>query len=267
MAEAILNALYVGKVQNMADVHVYDTYVKRTLFLQKKYGITVSKSADESIKNAEVIVLAVKPQNVEQLAASIITPPTGMILSIVAGYTIAKISEKFATKLVIRTMPNTPAMISEGITVWHATAETPKLLKDKTAVLLHSIGEEVEVQDEKYLDMATAISGSGPAYVFLTMESMIDAGVHMGFSREIATKLVIATLRGSASYAMQSDLTVPSLKNNVTSPAGTTASALYELERGGFRTVVADAIWAAYRKALELGGQDSNVGPGRSKRG
>jgi len=94
---------------------------------------------------------------------------------------------------------------------------------------------------------------------------MIDAGVHMGFPRDIATRLVQSTMRGSASYAINSDAAVSSLKNNVTSPAGTTASALYELERGGYRTVVADAVWAAYRKALELGGQNSNVGPGRSR--
>lgn len=97
------------------------------------------------------------------------------------------------------------------------------------------------------------------------MEAMIDAAVHLGFPRHVASKLVISTIKGSASYALHSFDHTAKLRNSVTSPGGTTASALYELERGGFRTVVADAIWAAYRRALELGGENPNVGPGRSK--
>ena len=111
--------------------------------------------------------------------------------------------------------------------------------------------------------MSTSISGSGPAYVFLLMEAMIDAGVHMGFSRETATTLVNQTLLGSTLYAMESNQHPAILRNSVTSPAGTTASAIYELENGKFRTVIKDAIWACYRRSLEMGGSDSNVGPGR----
>ena len=119
------------------------------------------------------------------------------------------------------------------------------------------------VDDESYIDMSTSISGSGPAYVFLVMEAMIDAGVHMGFSRETATTLVNQTLLGSTLYAMESGQHPAILRNSVTSPAGTTASAIYELENGRFRTVIKDAIWACYRRSLEMGGIDSNVGPGR----
>lgn len=111
--------------------------------------------------------------------------------------------------------------------------------------------------------MSTSISGSGPAYIFLLMEAMIDAGVHMGFSRETATTLVHQTLLGSTLYAMESGQHPAILRNSVTSPAGTTASAIYELENGKFRTVIKDAIWACYRRSLEMGGSDSNVGPGR----
>lgn len=119
------------------------------------------------------------------------------------------------------------------------------------------------VEDENYIDMSTSISGSGPAYIFLLMEAMIDAGVHMGFSRETATILVHQTLLGSTLYAMESGLHPAILRNSVTSPAGTTASAIYELENGKFRTVIKDAIWSCYRRSLEMGGSDSNVGPGR----
>jgi hypothetical protein len=119
------------------------------------------------------------------------------------------------------------------------------------------------VDDENYIDMSTSISGSGPAYIFLLMEAMIDAGVHMGFSRETATTLVHQTLLGSTLYAIESGLHPAILRNSVTSPAGTTASAIYELENGKFRTVIKDAIWSCYRRSLEMGGSDSNVGPGR----
>ena len=121
----------------------------------------------------------------------------------------------------------------------------------------------IYVDDESYIDMSTSISGSGPAYIFLLMEAMIDAGVHMGFSRDVSTTLVHQTLLGSTLYAMESKLHPAILRNSVTSPAGTTASAIYELENGKFRTVIKDAIWACYRRSLEMGGSDSNVGPGR----
>jgi len=111
--------------------------------------------------------------------------------------------------------------------------------------------------------MATSISGSGPAYVFLLIETMVDSAVHMGFSRDIATKLVLQTLLGSTLYAMQTKEHPSVLRNSVTSPAGTTASAIYELEKGGMRTVISDAIWACYRRSLEMGEVDSNIGPGR----
>lgn len=112
--------------------------------------------------------------------------------------------------------------------------------------------------------MSTSISGSGPAYIFLLMEAMIDAGVHMGFSRETATSLVYHTLLGSTLYAMETGEHPAILRNMVTSPAGTTASAIYELENGKFRVVIKDAIWACYRRSLEMGGQHSDVGPGRT---
>jgi Pyrroline-5-carboxylate reductase dimerisation len=120
------------------------------------------------------------------------------------------------------------------------------------------------VDDESFIDMATSISGSGPAYIFMLMESMIDAGVHMGFPREKATTLVYHTMLGSTLYAMESKEHPAILRNMVTSPSGTTASALYELENGRFRTVIKDAMWACYRRSLEMGNHDSNVGPGRA---
>lgn len=163
MAEAMLNALHVNKTQRMENVYVYDINEERTLHLKSKYGVSVSDTVMQCIDGAEILLLAVKPQSLEKLAAEITAPPTGMVLSILAGCPIATLQEKFGTKVVMRTMPNTPAMISEGITVWCAAKGTPPHLKEKGQILLKCIGEEVEVPEEKYLDMATAISGSGPA--------------------------------------------------------------------------------------------------------
>ena len=120
------------------------------------------------------------------------------------------------------------------------------------------------VDDERHVDLSTAISGSGPAYIFNLMEDMIDAGVHMGYPRDKAVRLVYQTLLGSTLYAMETGEHPAILRSNVTSPNGTTASAIYELEHGGFRTAVSDAMWACYRRSLEMGGHESNVGPGRA---
>mmetsp|Transcript_18572 Transcript_18572/g.30955 ORF Transcript_18572/g.30955 Transcript_18572/m.30955 type:complete len:164 (-) Transcript_18572:1045-1536(-) len=162
-------------------------------------------------------------------------------------------------------MPNTPASILEGMTVWYPAAEVSPETIDRARQLLEMTGTALQVNAENMLDMATAISGTGPAYVFLTMEAMIDTAVHIGIPREMAKIMVGNTVKGSAIYALENEASVSDLRYNVTSPGGTTASALYELEKGGYRTVVADAVWAAYRRSLELGNEDSNVGPGRSK--
>jgi pyrroline-5-carboxylate reductase len=119
--------------------------------------------------------------------------------------------------------------------------------------ILSSLGDEIYVDDEDYLDMATALSGSGPGYVFLLMEALIDAGVHMGFSRRVASQLVFQTMRGSVEFAEQSGKHVAELRNQVTSPGGTTAEALYHMEKGGLRTVISRGIWAAYQRSIALG--------------
>jgi pyrroline-5-carboxylate reductase len=175
----------------------------------------------------------------------------------VAGATIDKISQGLKHNAVVRSMPNTPAQIGEGITVWIASPSVNESQKETARTILGALGKEVNVDDENYLDMATALSGTGPAYVFIFMEAMIDAGVHMGFSRRVSEELVVQTLRGSVDYYQavnqKSSVHVAALKNQVTSPGGTTAEALYYLEKAGFRTAISRAIWAAYQRSLELG--------------
>ena len=150
-------------------------------------------------------------------------------------------------------MPNTPAQIGEGITVWAVTNEVSAEQQRQAKAVFGSLGKEIQVEDETYLDMATALSGTGPAYIFLVMEAMIEAGVHMGFSRRVARELVFQTMKGSVNYAEKSGKHVAELRNQVTSPGGTTAEAMYHIEKGGLRTVLSRAIWAAYQRSVSLG--------------
>jgi pyrroline-5-carboxylate reductase len=144
------------------------------------------------------------------------------------------------------------------MSVWTCTEEVNELQKQQAQTMLAALGEELFVESEDYLDMATALSGTGPAYVFLFMEAMIDAGVHMGFSRRVAQQLVYQTVEGSVAFARDSGRHPVELRNMVTSPGGTTADALYQLDKGGFRTVLSKAIWAAYNKSRYLGGLDND---------
>jgi pyrroline-5-carboxylate reductase len=137
--------------------------------------------------------------------------------------------------------------------VWAAAPACTAAQRDLARAVLRALGDERQVADETFVAMATALSGTGPTYLFAVMEALIDAGVHMGFPRELAHDLVVATLVGSSEFAARSDLHPAQLKNAVTSPGGTSAAAIYELEKGRIRTVFSDAVWAAYRRTLELG--------------
>jgi pyrroline-5-carboxylate reductase len=171
-----------------------------------------------------------------------------------AGVTIERIATGLANPSVVRAMPNTPAQVGQGITVWTATKEVGETEMAQAKALLAAFGQEIYMDGENYLDMATALSGTGPAYVFMFMEALIDAGVHMGFSRRDAERLVVQTLRGSIAYAEASGLHPAELRNQVTSPGGTTAEALYHMEKGGFRTVISRAVWSAFQRSVRLGG-------------
>jgi pyrroline-5-carboxylate reductase len=150
-------------------------------------------------------------------------------------------------------MPNTPAQIGEGMSVWTATPSVRKNQLNQARIILQALGKELYVKDEKFLDMATAVSGTGPTYVFLVMEAMVDAAVHLGFPRHVAYQLVTETMRGSIIYAIKSGKHPAELRNMVTSPGGTSAAALYQLEKGSLRTVLSKAIWAAYERSKSLG--------------
>ena len=281
MAEAMISPLQ--SIPNPPSVGFYEVSPSITKATLAKYPrCIVYDSLVDAAGAADLLILAVKPQNSAKVFEGLrpvlsdhgagTTNP--VVLSIMAGVPIERMVEGLGTPKVIRSMPNTPAMIEQGVTVWCKNGKMPTVpltTADSytpeevalTKVCIRAMGTEILVDDEQFIDMATSISGSGPAYVFMLIEAMVDSGVHMGFPRDVATKLVHQTLLGSTIYAMGTEEHPAVLKNSVTSPAGTTASAMYELEKGRFRTVVQDAIWACYRRSLEMGGQDSNVGPGR----
>ena len=257
MAEAMIAGLIRTKVAQPESLIAAGPRLARGEELIEYYGITFSLDNIEVVRQADVVVISVKPQRLDQVLAVLkgSVQLHALVLSIVAGATIEKISIGLGHPIVVRSMPNTPAQIGEGITVWTASSQVSEEQLVMAKSILGALGEEVFVEDENYLDMATALSGTGPAYVFLFMEAMVDAGVHLGFPRRIAEQLVTQTLLGSVDYYKKrgDPVHLARMRNEVTSPGGTSAEALYYLEKAGFRTAISRAIWAAYQRSRELG--------------
>ena len=254
MAEAMIAGLLKKKLAKPEDVTASGPREERGAELHKKYGIVAVTDNAAAASHADVVVLSVKPQRLSEVMKGLKgVRADALVLSIIAGASIKKLSAGLKHKAIVRSMPNTPGQIGAGITVWTASKETTDEQRGMARSILGALGEEVFVEDEGYLDMATALSGTGPAYVFLFMEALIDAGVHMGFPRRIAEQLVQQTIRGSVEFYEQASRHPATLRNQVTSPGGTSAEALYYLEKAGFRTAISRAVWAAYQRSLELG--------------
>ena len=256
MGEAMMKGMLNKKLVSPQQIIAADVHEPRVRELAERYGVRATTSNVEAAQSADILVLSIKPQVLSQVMPEMrrATHSVKLILSIIAGQTIRTIVDGFANSSVVRSMPNTPAQIGQGITVWTATPEVPAAQRQQAEALLGALGEQLYVDDERYLDMATALSGTGPAYVFMFMEALIDGGVHMGFSRRDAERLVLQTMRGSVEYAAASGLHPAQLRNQVTSPGGTSAEAIYYLEKGGLRTMISRAIWAAYQRSVSLGG-------------
>jgi pyrroline-5-carboxylate reductase len=255
MAEAMIKGLLRQSLVNPGQIVASGPRLERGQELFDRYGVHVTTQNVQAASKADIVVLSIKPQMLcpvlEELGNHV--SAQALVLSIVAGAKMDTIQKMLKVPAIVRVMPNTPAQIGMGISVWAATKATTEAQRGQALAILQALGEEVYVEEEDYLDMATALSGTGPAYVFLLMEAMVDAGVHLGFSRHVAERLVIETLRGSVEYARQSPRHLAALRNQVTSPGGTSAEALYHLEKGGLRTVMSRAIWAAYQRSRTLG--------------
>jgi pyrroline-5-carboxylate reductase len=255
MAEAMIKGLTTKANVSGDHITASGPRAERGEELKTRYSIRPATDNLATIDGAQIVVLSVKPQVLhgvmEQLAGRIAAD--ALVLSIVAGARMEAITHALRHSAVARSMPNTPAQIGLGMTVWTCGPDLSAAHRAQAQAVFASFGEEEFVDDERYLDMATALSGTGPAYIFIFMEAMVDGGVHMGFSRRVAERLVLQTMRGSVEYARQAGRHLATLRNQVTSPGGTSAEALYHIEKGGLRTVMSRAIWAAYQKSRRLG--------------
>jgi pyrroline-5-carboxylate reductase len=257
MAEAMIAGLIRQNVAQPSGLIASGPRLERGEELENRFGIESMTDNAAAARNAQVVVLSVKPQRLDTVLMGMrgAIQPEALVLSIVAGAPISKISGSLDHASVVRSMPNTPAQIGKGITVWTAAPAVTPQQKEMAQKILAALGDEIFLEEEYYLNMATALSGTGPAYVFLFMEAMVDAGVHLGFPRRVAEQLVEQTVRGSVDfYTRSSDpVHLARLRNQVTSPGGTSAAALYYLEKAGFRTAISRAVWAAYERSRELG--------------
>lgn len=255
MGEAMLSAILDKGLATPQAVWVSDINEVRRQHLEQKYGVAVMNNNRLAVDKGEIVVLAIKPQNLVKVMAELSgqLKSNQLVLSIIAGARINTLCQGLNHRHIVRVMPNTPAQIGEGISVWTATAEVTEPQKERVSSILGTMGKEIYVDDEKYLDMATAVSGSGPAYFFLFVESLIESAVHIGLPRDVARELVLQTMLGSGHLIQKSGKTPAELRRMVTSPGGTTAEALLQFEKGGFSKLVTQAVAAAYDKAKRLG--------------
>lgn len=255
MGEALLGATIEKGVVEPTDVFVAEINEERRSAVASRYGVRVTGDAEAVISDSEIVILAVKPQEFSSAAHPLQWRfrREQTIVSIMAGVPIEKIARTLTHAAIVRVMPNTPAAVGEGMSVWTATPEVDGVAREQVGAILGAMGREVHVDDEKYLDMATALSGSGPGFVYMLLEAFIDAGVHVGFKRNVAEMLALQTFIGSAKYAEATGKHPAQLRNEVTSPAGTTAAGLLVLESAGVRGAIIDAIEAAYARSRELG--------------
>lgn len=255
MAEAMIAGLLANRAVLPGQLAASHPRRERREILAQRHGIVPVAGNRDALSEAEIVVLAVKPQMLTRVMRELRgrIGQEQVVLSIVAGATLRTLVDGLQHAAVVRAMPNTASQIRRGMSVWSASEACTARQRNLARAALRSLGDEREVADEGFVAMATALSGTGPTYLFAVMEALIDAGVHMGFPRELAHDLVVATLIGSAEYARQSEMHPAQLRNAVTSPGGTSAAAIYELEKGRIRTVFSDAVWAAYRRTLELG--------------
>lgn len=260
MGESMVAGLVNNKIVDPVNITASHPRETRRAELAEKYGIAVfanNSAAAEKVAGGEnsAIVLCVKPQRLERVLKDLtgVLHPEQLVISIVAGATIHHLAEALGTAKIVRAMPNTPSQIGAGITAWTCTVAVDETDRNHVRELLTALGKELFVETENMIDMATSLSATGPTYIFMVMEALTDAGVHLGFSRDMAKELVQETMLGSVKFALASHKHPAELRNMVTSPGGTSAEAIYQMEKGTLRTVLSKAVYAAYKRAVELG--------------
>ena len=253
MGEAMIGGLLRHKLVEPDAITASDLHQSRLDEVKRLFGVRTTDDNRAAVRKARIVVLSVKPQVLSTVCADLngVLRPSTLVVSIVAGARISSMAAGLNHEAIVRTMPNTPAQIGEGMTVWAATDAVSDKQREQAGAILGALGKHLFVRDESFLD-----SGSGPAYVFMLMEALIDAAVHLGWSRNDAKEMVVQTVRGSAMFAERSPVHPAEMRNMVTSPGGTTADAIYQLDKGGFRTVLSKAVMAAHQRSVALGALD-----------
>ena len=259
MAEAMIKGLLSASFIEAKNVFVSEPSEAKRDTLHAEYKIKVSADNRELVKKCDIIILAVKPQIVQKVLRDIasLVGRDKLVISIAAGVPIAIMDDvlrggKNKKFNIVRTMPNTPALVQEGVTAIASGEHVRKIDVKIAHRIFEAVGRTVDVEEDQ-LDAVTGLSGSGPAYIFMLIEALSDAGVKMGLSREVANTLTIQTVLGSAKLARESGKHPGELKDMVTSPAGTTISGLHALEEGSFHTTLMNAVEDATLRSRELG--------------
>jgi pyrroline-5-carboxylate reductase len=260
MGESMIAGLLRKELVDSANVSASHPRESRRTELAEKYSIAVFENNAEAAKSVvgqatSAVVICVKPQRLARVLDDLSGAMSldQLVVSIVAGATIEHLASALGTAKIVRAMPNTPSQIGAGITAWTCTEAVDNEERVHVRELLKALGKELFVETENMIDMATSLSATGPTYIFMVMEALTDAGVHLGFSRDMAKELVQETMLGSVKFAMESHKHPAELRNMVTSPGGTSAEAIYQMEKGTLRTVLSKAVYAAYKRAVELG--------------
>ncbi|MFL6674271.1 MAG: pyrroline-5-carboxylate reductase [Massilia sp.] len=255
MASALLAGL-VGKLAAPADIHVVDPSPEALERLAASFGVGTAPRIDQRVAAADVVVLAVKPQQMREVAAQLLPhlARQPLVLSIAAGIRGADLSRWLGGyRAIVRCMPNTPALIGMGITGMVAMAGASEQQRSAADSILRAVGTTVWLDDEALIDPVTAVSGSGPAYVFYFLEAMQQAATELGLSAQQGRELALATFRGAAQLAVQSEEPVEVLRQRVTSKGGTTHAAIASMEQAGVKQAIVAAMKAAAARGRELG--------------
>ena len=256
MGSAAIRGLLKNEVYSKSQVVACDVSGEIRARVESDLGVLATGDLEEAIDGADTVLVAVKPQDLAAAGASLRAGllPHQLIISIVAGASLGTLRAATGTDRVVRAMPNTPTQIGRGVTLWTAAHGVDEDDLKKTIRILGALGAEIFTKDERHLDMATAVSASGPAYALLVLEAWIDAAVGIGLPRDLAYRLAIETIQGTMALVESAGRHPADLRGDVTSPGGTTAAALDEMERGALRATFSKAIQAAYRRSRELGG-------------
>jgi pyrroline-5-carboxylate reductase len=261
MGEALLSRAIAQQLYRPDEVLVSEPQAPRREVLVQKYGIEVTSDNRAAAAASDILLLAIKPQVFAAVAAelgegngkeSAVQEPLPVVVSILAGVPLSQLEAAFRHQPVIRAMPNTPATVGSGITALAPSKAVKPDQMERAKAFFQSVGEVVEVS-ESLMDAVTGLSGSGPAYVAIMIEALADGGVAAGLPRAIASQLALSTVLGTAQLLQQTQMHPAQLKDQVTSPGGTTIAGVAQLERAGFRSAVIEAVQAAYRRAQQLG--------------